>query len=87
MQTLVITSLSLAFIIAVLEQLVDIRRFKAAISLGASIGIVVSMSSEAKAENVWIAFAAAFTGPFLVALADRVTAVPLTVTQQIGQRR
>lgn len=86
MELLLITSMAVAFVIAVLEQLIDIRRFKAAISLGGSFGILLS-SSPYEPKILWTAFAAAFLGPFLVALADRVTALPLTITQQLGQRR
>lgn len=86
METLVIASLALAFIIAVLEQLVDIRRFKAAISLIISATMVLTLG-EVELYALWTTLAVAFAGPFLSALADRVTALPLTVTQQIGQRR
>lgn len=86
MELLVLTSLAMAFIIAVLEQIVDIRKFKAAISLGGSVGFISAMSAW-EAKSLIIALGAAFLGPFLVALADRVTAIPLTITQQIGQRR
>lgn len=86
MDILIISSLSLAFIIAVLEQLIDIRRFKAVISILFSAGVVLTMG-EVGVRALWMTLASAFAGPFLSALADRVTAIPLTVTQQIGQRR
>lgn len=86
METILIASLALAFIIAVLEQLIDIRRFKAAISILLSASMVLTLG-ETDLYALWATLAVAFAGPFLSALADRVTAVPLTVTQQIGQRR
>lgn len=79
-------SLALAFIIAVLEQIVDIRRFKAAISILLAAGMVLTLG-ETGLYALWATLAVAFAGPFLSALADRVTVLPMTVTQQIGQRR
>lgn len=86
METLLVASLALAFVIAVLEQLVDIRRFKATISILSSAAIVLTLG-ETGLYALWSTLAVAFAGPFLSALADRVTALPLTITQQIGQRR
>ena len=85
-EVILVASLALAFVIAVLEQMLDIRRFKAVISVLFSAGIVLSMG-ESGQYALWATLASAFAGPFLSALADRVTSIPLTVTQQIGQRR
>lgn len=86
METLILSSLSVGFVLAVLEQLADIRRFKAVISLGSSVGIVLSMGVEGP-RALWIAMSAAFVAPFLVALADRLTSIPLAVTRALGQTR
>lgn len=86
METILVASLALAFIIAVLEQLIDIRRFKAAISILLAAAMVLTLG-ETELYALWATLAVSFAGPFLAALADRVTSIPLTITQQIGQRR
>lgn len=86
MEQLVLISASVAFILAVLEQLVDIRRFKAVISLAGSacFAFLVGLRGAVAVETV---LGAAFFAPFFIALADRLVAIPLTVSRALGQPR
>lgn len=76
----------MAFILAVLEQLVDLGKFRAAVSLGGCVGLTLSYEISGFTA-VLTSLGAAFLAPFLVALADRITAVPLSISRALGQPR
>jgi len=85
MENLVLISCAVAFLLAVLEQIAPLGKFKALISLLASATGASAIISEPHTAVV-TAVASAFMGPLLVAVATRVTAIPLAISRPVGQR-
>lgn len=81
---LVIAVGAVAFILALLDAYLDIRRFKAVVALVAS--LLVSLPILSWYDVVKI-MSVSFFATFLVALADRVTTIPLTISRALGQQR
>jgi hypothetical protein len=85
MEILLLVSFYCAFVMAVLEQLVDLGRFKALVSFVVAIAGVAFLGPST-VETVLVAAGASFAGPFLVALGDRISVIQLAVPRQIGPR-
>jgi hypothetical protein len=85
METLVLVSFYVAFVVGISEQVVSLGKFRALLSLAAAaIGVLVL--GVQGAEAAIIGAGAAFAGTFLAALGDRISIIQLAVTRQIGQR-
>ena len=86
MEQLVLISGSIALILALLDQVGNLGKLRAPVALITSgIGSLVLVSDIKPQIFTWLA--AAFFGPFLAAIAGRITLIPLAVTREVGQPR
>ena len=87
MTALVLAALFTAFFLAVLEQVVDLKMFRALAALILAGSATLLLGGFGAGRAIVTAFSAAFLGTLLVAISERIVVMPAIITREIGRRQ